>query len=201
MSEPSKQPASSLAPVRPVETLIRLIRGQKVMMDADLAALYEVTTKRLNEAVKRNRERFPGTFMFQLTAEENDSLKSQYATSNEGRGGRRYLPYAFTEHGVVMLSSVLNSERAIQMSILVVNAFVRLRELITANKDLAARIEKLERGHHRTASVIEVLVEDIDRLAGEVKQMKTLPPAPKRRIGFRIGKIDEVPGVPRGPQS
>ena len=160
------------------------------MLDADLAALYEVTTKRLNEAVKRNRERFPGTFMFQLTAEEANSLRSQFATSNEGRGGRRYLPYAFTEHGVVMLSSVLNSERAIQMSILVVNAFVRLRELITANKDLAARIEKLERGHHRTASVIEVLVEDIDRLAGEVKQIKTLPPAPRRRIGFRIEKTD-----------
>jgi hypothetical protein len=160
------------------------------MLDADLAALYEVTTKRLNEAVKRNRERFPGTFMFQLTAKEANSLRSQFATSNEGRGGRRYLPYAFTEHGVVMLSSVLNSERAIQMSILVVNAFVPLRELITANKDLAARIEKLERGHHRTASVIEVLVEDIDRLAGEVKQIKTLPPTPRRRIGFRIEKPD-----------
>jgi len=128
--------------------------------------------------------------MFQLTAEEVNSLRSQFATSNEGRGGRRYLPYAFTEHGVVMLSSVLNSERAIQMSILVVNAFVRMRELIAANKDLSTRIDKLERGHNRTASVIEVLVEDIDRLAGEVKQMKTLPPTPRRRIGFRLEKTD-----------
>jgi phage regulator Rha-like protein len=123
--------------------------------------------------------------MFRLTIEEKDSLRSQFATSNLGRGGRRYLPFAFTEHGVVMLSSVLNSQRAIQMSILVVNAFVRMRELIAANKDLAARIDRLERGHDRTASVIEVLVEDIDRLAVEVKQMKALPPPPKRRIGFR----------------
>jgi hypothetical protein len=187
MSAPkSKQPATSLIPARPVETLIRLIRGQKVVLDADLAALYEVSTKRLNEAVKRNIERFPQMFMFQLSAEEKDSLRSQFATSIVGRGGRRYLPYTFTEHGVVMLSSVLNSDRAIQMSILVVNAFVRMRELISANRDLAACIEKLERGHDRTASVIEILVEDIDRLAVEVKQMKTIPPTPKRRIGFRL---------------
>jgi phage regulator Rha-like protein len=111
-----------------------------------LAALYGVSTKRLNEAVKRKLNRFPGTFMFRLTIEEKDSLRSQFATSNLGRGGRRYLPFAFTEHGVVMLSSVLNSQRAIQMSILVVNAFVRMRELIAANKDLAARIDRLERG-------------------------------------------------------
>jgi phage regulator Rha-like protein len=181
----AKQLARSLAPALPVETLIRLIRQQKVILDADLAALYGVSTKRLNEAVKRKLNRFPGTFMFRLTIEEKDSLRSQFATSNLGRGGRRYLPFAFTEHGVVMLSSVLNSQRAIQMSILVVNAFVRMRELIAANKDLAARIDRLERGHDRTASVIEVLVEDIDRLAVEVKQMKALPPPPKRRIGFR----------------
>jgi hypothetical protein len=122
--------------------------------------------------------------MFQLTAQEAESLRSQFATSNRGRGGSRYLPYAFTEHGVVMLSSVLNSDRAVQVSILVVNAFIRMRELRAANKDLAARIEKLEHGHDRTISVIEVLVEDIDRLAQEVNQMKALPPKPKHRIGF-----------------
>jgi hypothetical protein len=154
------------------------------MLDSDLAALYEVSTKRLNEAVKRNLKRFPSTFMFQLAAEEAEFLRSQTATSNKGRGGSRYLPYAFTEHGVVMLSSVLNSDRAVQVSIFVVNAFIRMRELIASNKDLAARIERLERGHDRTASVIEVLVEDIDRLAGEVKQMKAFPPKPKHRIGF-----------------
>jgi hypothetical protein len=114
-------------------------------------------------------------------------LRCQNGTSKTGRGGRHYLPFAFTEHGVVMLSSVLNSQPAVQMSILVVNAFVRMRELIAANKDLSTRIGKLERGHNRTASVIEVLVEDIDRLAGEVKLMKLIPPSSKRRIGFRIG--------------
>lgn len=169
---------------RPVEALIHVIRGQKVMLDGDLAALYEVPTKRLNEAVKRNAARFPVEFMFQLSRAEVDSLRSQFATSNEGRGGRRYLPYVFTEHGVVMLSSVLNSERAVQMSIVIVKAFVRLREIIAGNRDLALRMEKLERGHDRAASVIEILVEDIDRLASEVGSMKALPPVTKRRIGF-----------------
>src|SRR5208283_4994192 len=113
--------------------------------------------------------------------------------SNAGRGGRRYLPFAFTEHGVVMLSSVLKSQRAVQMNILVTRAFVRLREIVASNKELATRIEKLERGHDRTASVIEVLVEDIDRLAVEVKQMKALPSVPKRRIGFQPGNEDKRP--------
>jgi hypothetical protein len=183
----TKRPGKTPAAPRPVDSLIHVIRGQRVMFDSDLAALYEVSTKRLNEAVKRNPNRFPAHFMFQLTTEEAVSLRSQFATSNKGRGGRRYLPYAFTEHGVVMLSSVLNSDRAVEMSILVVNAFIRLRELLASNKDIAARVEKLERGHDRTASVIEVIVEDIDRLAAEVKQMKALPPAKKRRIGFLSG--------------
>jgi hypothetical protein len=156
------------------------------MLDSDLAALYEVSTKRLNEAVKRNLRRFPEEFMFQLTEEERESLRSQIATSNNGRGGRRYSPYVFTEYGVVMLSSVLHSERAIQVNILIVRAFIRMRELIASNKDIAARVEKLERGHDRTGSVIEVLVEDIDRLAREVGDMKALPPVTKRKIGFFI---------------
>jgi hypothetical protein len=180
----SKQAAKSVATSRPVESLIRLVRGQKVILDSNLAALYQVATKTLNQAVRRNIERFPEDFMFQLSAEEAESLRSQIVTSNTGRGGRRYLPYAFTEHGVVMLSSVLKSQRAVRMNIFITRAFVRLREIIAGNKDLATRVEKLERGHHRTASVIEVLVEDIDRLAGEVKQMKALPPVSKRRIGF-----------------
>lgn len=154
------------------------------MLDADLAILYQVSTKRLNEAVKRNARRFPESFMFRATKEEVEALRSQIATSNDGRGGRRYLPYVFTEHGVVMLSSVLNSDKAVEMSILVVNAFIRMRELIASNKDLAARVEKLENGQDRTASVIEILVEDIDRIGAELKQMKALPPARKRKIGF-----------------
>jgi hypothetical protein len=169
-----------------VESLIRVVRGQKVMLDGDLAELYGVPTKRLNEAVSRNKNRFPARFMFQLTLEEANSLRSQIATSKPGRGGRRYLPYVFTEHGVVMLSSVLNSPRAVQMSIVVVDAFVRMRELIATNKDIAARVEKLERGHDRTASVIEVLIEDIDRLGRKVEQIKPPSPYSKRRIGYMI---------------
>lgn len=122
--------------------------------------------------------------MLQLSIEEAESLRSQIVISNAGRGGRRFLPYAFTELGVVMLSSVLRSQRAVQTNIFIARAFVRLREIIASNKDLATRIEKLERGHDRVASVIEILVEDIDRLSGEVKEMKTLPPVRKRRIGF-----------------
>jgi hypothetical protein len=161
-----------------------------------LAALYQVQTRTLNQAVRRNQavhcneDRFPEDFMFQLSVEEVESLTSQFVISKAGRGGRWCLPYAFTEHGVVMLSSVLKSQRAVQMNIFVARAFVRLREIIAGNKDLATRIEKLERRHDSVAAVIEVLVEDIDRLADEMTQMKALPPAPRHRIGFRPGNAD-----------
>ncbi|MBL8229948.1 MAG: ORF6N domain-containing protein, partial [Bryobacterales bacterium] len=184
MTAKRERPVETLTPARPVENLIHLIRGQKVMLDSDLAALYGVQTFRLNEAVKRNLSRFPEDFMFRLSAEESRSLTSQIAMSKKGRGGRRSSPYAFTEPGVAMLSSILNSERAIQMNILIVRAFIRMRELIASNKDIAARVEKLESRQDRTASVIEILVEDIDRIAGEVKRMKALPEPKKRRIGF-----------------
>lgn len=168
----------------PIERQIHTIRGHRVMLDADLAALYGVMTGNLNKAVKRNGERFPDRFMFQLTAQETENLKFQNGIASWG--GRRTRPHAFTEHGVVMLSAVLNSQRAVEMSIRVVEAFIRMRELIAANKDIAARMEKLERSHDRAASVIEVLVEDIDRLAHEVRQMKALPKSPKRKIGFDL---------------
>ena len=122
-------------PLELIERRIYVIRGQKVMLDADLAELYQAPTKNLNLAVRRNTERFPEDFMFQLTAEEAESLRLQSATSKLGRGGRRYLPYAFTEHGVAMLSSVLNSQRAVQMSILIIRALVKLRELLATHKD------------------------------------------------------------------
>jgi hypothetical protein len=183
---PKRRPGKAVVATRPVEALIHVIRGQKVMLDADLAALYGVETKQLNRAVKRSLSRFPEEFMFRLT--EGERLRCQIGTSKTGRGGRRYSPYVFTEYGVVMLSSVLNSQRAIQASLMIVRAFIRMRELIASHKDLSARIEKLERGHDRTASVIEVLVEDIDRLAGEVKDMKALPPVTKRKIGFFTGE-------------
>src|SRR5262249_34537168 len=145
-----------------------------------------------NLAVRRNEKRFPLDFMFQLTAAEADSLLLQTAIAKTGRGGRRTPPFAFTELGVAMLSSVLNSERAVQMNIVIMRAFVRMRELMAANKDLAARIDKLEHGHDRTTSVIEVIVEDIDRLAVEVKRLKALPEPKKRRIGFRVPGHEET---------
>lgn len=186
MATARKRPGKAVAAARPVEGLIHVIRGQKVILDVDLAELYGVPTKHLNQAVKRNLNRFPAKFMFQLSSEEANMMRSQFVTAS--KINIRYQPLVFTEHGVVMLSAVLKSARAVEMSILVVDAFVRMRELIAANKDIAARIEKLERGHDRTASVIEVLVEDIDRLTGEVKDMKALPPTTKRKIGFFTGE-------------
>lgn len=177
--------ASKLAVLsRPIERGIHLVRGHKVMLDSDLAALYQVQTFRLNEAVKRNRARFPADFMFQLTGKETKSLISQAAISKKGRGGRRTRPYVFTEHGVAMLSSVLKSERAIQMNVVICRAFVRIRELIAANRDLAARIARLETGQQRTNSVLGALVDEIDGIVDEVKTMQTPPPVSKRKIGF-----------------
>jgi len=151
------------------------------MIDADLAALYGVSTKRLNEQVRRNSERFPPDFVFQLTPEEHTTLRSQFATSNKaiGRGGRRYLPYAFTEHGALMAANVLNSPRAVEVSVYVVRAFVRLREIITSNKELARKLDGLEKKLATHDQAIAVLIEIL-------RQMMN-PPAPKRRgIGFVI---------------
>lgn len=117
-----------------------MIRGQKVMLDFDLAELYGVSTGRLNERVSRNKKRFPEDFMFRLTKEETESLRSQFATSNVGRGGRRYLPQAFTEQGVAMLSSVLNSEQAIEVNISIMRAFVRLRQMLETNEELNRKV-------------------------------------------------------------
>lgn len=167
-------------PVELIERRIFLIRGQKVMLDAGLAELYQVTTGNLNLAVRRNIERFPEDFMFQLTKEEHTASLLQIARAKTGRGGRQTLPYAFTEHGVAMLSAVLSSEKAVQMSILIVRAFVKMRELLASHKDLAARVEKLESAQKKHGSIIAVLAEEID-------EMKRLPDAPKRRIGFKTG--------------
>jgi len=177
--------ASKLAVLsRPIERGIHLIRGRKVMLDSDLAALYQVQTFRLNEAVKRNKTRFPADFMFQLTRKETESLTSQAAISKKGRGGRRTRPYVFTEHGVAMLSSVLKSKRAIQMNIVICRAFVRIRELIATNRDLADRVAKLETGQLGTNSILDALVDEIDGIAHDVKTIQAPPPASKRRIGF-----------------
>ncbi|MBK7000503.1 MAG: ORF6N domain-containing protein [Rhodoferax sp.] len=146
-SNPS--PSSSLLPLELVTHQIKVLRGQRVIMDADLAALYGVETKRFNEAVKRNTEKFPSDFMFQLTAEEFANLRSQIATSSldgsdVGHGGRRYLPRVFTEHGALMAATVLSSPRAVEVSIYVVRAFVQLRDMANTHQGLAQRLDALE---------------------------------------------------------
>jgi hypothetical protein len=170
---------------RPLEGLVHIIRGQRVMLDSDLASLYEAPTKVLNQSLRRNLERFPEDFAFQLSKDELEKWRSQVVTSNpSAKMALRRPPYAFTQEGVSMLSAVLRSDRAVQMSILIIRAFVRMRELIASHKDLAVRVEKLEKSRERTNSVIEVLVEDIDRLGRKVDQFKAPSPYSTRRIGY-----------------
>jgi len=162
-----------------VETAIYLIRGQRVMLDSDLAAIYGTSTMRLNEQFKRNRKRFPDDFAFVLTREEFTNLISQNAISRS-HGGRRSLPVAFTEHGAIMLASVLNSDVAVQASVRVVRAFVKLREMVAANAQLAAKLEELER---RLDSHDEAIVD----LFAALKRLVEPPAPPKRReIGFHV---------------
>jgi hypothetical protein len=162
-----------------VDSLIMEIRGQKVILDTDLAGLYEVETKRLNEQVKRNMERFPEDFMFQLSAEEFAILKSQFATSSWG--GRRTAPYAFTEHGAIMAASVLNTPKAVEMSVFVVRAFVKLRALAMQYKELTRKLAQIEArlGEHDTA-ILEIV--------GAIRQLME-PPAPRQKeVGFKPSK-------------
>jgi len=182
-------PDKANLPASLIERRIYLVRRQKVMLDADLAELYQVPTKVLNQAVRRNPSRFPADFMFRLTAEEAEILRSQFVTStgdpdlrsqfvtSSAHGGRRYLPYAFTEHGVAMLSSVLNSGRAVKMNIIIIRAFVRLRQVLAASGDFPRRLAQVETGLQSQGNAIGVLVE-------EIKKLKQPPVSPKRRIGF-----------------
>ena len=162
-----------------IEPMIHVSRGETVMLDSDLATLYGVPTKTLNRQVKRNQDRFPGDFCFQLSETELESLRCQIGTS-KGRGGRRYLPYAFTEHGAIMAASVLNSPRAVEVSVFVVRAFVKLREFALTHKEFAKKLAELEKkfGTHDEA---------IRQIIATIRQL-TAPPAepkPKRRIGFQ----------------
>jgi len=168
----------------PIEILIRVVRGQRVILDSDLATIYEVSTTRLNQQVRRNAERFPEDFAFQLTPDEFAGLMLQIATSKKGRGGRRKLPLAFTEHGAIMAANVLNSPRAEQMSVFVIRAFVKMREMLAQNKELAAKLMELERSltdrldHHEKAIV---------HILDEIKKLMEPPPEPetkRRQIGF-----------------
>jgi ORF6N domain len=161
-----------------VESAIHLIRGQRVMLDSDLAKIYGVSTMRLNEQLRRNKKRFPSDFAFQLTRKEFTNLISQFAISSS-HGGRRKLPWAFTEHGAIMLASVLNSAVAIEASVRVVRAFVRLREIVSANSELAAKFAQLERR-------LDSHDEAIAQLFAAIRQLLAPAPATKREIGFHV---------------
>jgi hypothetical protein len=174
----------TLVPTDAIARAILILRGHRVLLDSELAALYGVTTKRFNEQVRRNAKRFPADFMFQLSTPEAEALRSQIATSNaspQKRGGRRYLPYAFTEHGAIMAAMVLNSPRAVEMSVYVVRAFVQLRELLASNKELAGRFVQLET---RLDKKLTTHDEAIATILSAIRQLMH-PPVPKRRpIGF-----------------
>jgi phage regulator Rha-like protein len=172
----------SLVPMERIERAIILVRGEKVMLDSELAEIYGVETKRLNEQVRRNLKRFPTDFMFQLTAEEWDSLRSQIATLKRGEH-RKYRPNAFTEHGALMLANVLNSERAAQTSVMVVRAFVRLRQLLSSNAELARKLEALEKKYDAQFKVV----------FDAIRQLMSPPARPKREIGFHVKYDDAKP--------
>jgi hypothetical protein len=165
-----------------VKNRIHSIRGQRIVLDKDLAELYGVTTHRLNEQVKRNRERFPEDFLFQLTNQEVADLRSQFAISKGGRGGQRYLPYAFTEHGAVMVATVLKSRIAIEMSILVVRAFIELREMLREHADLKQRLQAIEARLSKGFAQHEQELQEIRFLIAQLEQSP--PMTKKRRIGF-----------------
>jgi hypothetical protein len=170
--------SKEIVPIERIARLIFVFRKQKVMLDSDLASLYGVTTGNLNKAVKRNAQRFPSDFMFQLTAEEAEDLIFQFGRS-KGRGGRRHRPYAFTEQGIAMLSSVLNSDRAITINIAIMRAFVRLRQILETNRELAKKFSELERcvGRHD---------EEIAAILEAIRQLTALPEKPRSEIGFHV---------------
>ncbi len=162
-----------------VESRILFLRHQRVILDKDLGELYGVPVRHLNQQIKRNQQRFPSDFMFQLTDKEHRVLRSQIVISRKGSGGRRYAPYAFTEHGAIMAATVLNSKRAIQMSVFVVRAFVRLREMLSANRQFAAKMDELERRLETHDSAIQELIEAIKELMVPEEQLRG-------KIGFRL---------------
>ncbi len=170
-----------LIPIEKIEKAIYLIRGEKVMLDRDLAGLYEVETKALNRAVKRNLQRFPSDFMFQLTEDEADLLRCQIGTSKKGRGGRRYFPYVFTEQGVAMLSSVLNSERAVIVNIEMMRAFVKLRQLLASNTELSRQLAELESKYDKQFKVV----------FEAIRQLMSTPVRERKEIGFRPRSVKE----------
>lgn len=176
----SSDPPMSLAEARRLEGRIQELRGVQVVLDRDLASIYGVTTSALNQAVKRNEARFPADFRFRLTADELASLKSQSVTSSRGHGGRRTLPWAFTEHGAIMAATVLNSPRAVEMSVFVVRAFVRLRELARNHAELAKQVAALERRVTEHDEGLSAVLAALRKLLEEDSK-------PRKRIGFGQG--------------
>ncbi|HLD87975.1 MAG TPA: ORF6N domain-containing protein [Candidatus Omnitrophota bacterium] len=180
---PKQDIRKNAVPIEIIQSKIYLIRGHKVIFDFDLALLYGVETRALIQAVKRNLRRFPVDFMFRILPEERDSLTSQIVMSNKGRGGRRHQPYVFTQEGVAMLSSVLNSDRAVQVNIQIMRVFVKLRELILSHKDLARKIEDLERkfGEH-DAKIIHIF--------NEIRRLMAVPEPldnyKRTKVGFVV---------------
>src|SRR6185503_17430409 len=170
---------TDLIPIEKIEKAIYLIRGEKVMLDRDLASLYGVETGALNRAVKRNLQRFPQDFMFQLTTDESDFLRCQIGISKRGRGGRRFLPYVFTERGVAMLSTVLNSERAVLVNIEIMRAFVKLREMLGSNVELSRRLDELESKYDKQFGV----------LFDAIRQLMATPVRNRKEIGFRSRSV------------
>jgi len=180
---------SLIIPAERIQQYIYMIRKQKVMLDKDLAALYGVPTKRLNEQVQRNIDRFPSDFMFQLSDEETKVLRSQIATSKKGRGGRRYNPFAFTEQGVAMLSSVLRSKRAVQVNIAIMRTFVKLRRILENNALLRRKIESMERKYdeqfQQVFTILECMIQEDEK--------------PKGKIGF-LSETEEYQGKGKAKQ-
>ncbi len=170
---------SRIVPVEQIQSSILTIRNERIILDSDLARLYGVTTKRLNEQVKRNIDRFPEDFVFQLNDKEVEFLRSQFATSKKSRGGRRYLPKAFTEHGVVMAAAVLNSPQAIQTSVFVVRAFVEMRRLLLPFQELRAKLNRIEKCLATHDRQIVALIDTIRLL------MPSSEPKPSVPFGFR----------------
>jgi hypothetical protein len=171
-------------PPESVESRILTIRGQKVILDSDLAELYAVATSALNRAVKRNSHRFPPDFIFQLTREEFANLRCQIGISSSHYGGRRFLPYAFTENGAVMAANVLNSPQAVRMSVLVVRAFIQMRALLSGSKELAAELKKLEAKLTSRLDVHETAIVDVLRRIMQLLDPPPTPPGPEKSMGF-----------------
>ncbi len=184
----------SLLPLETITSRILLLRGQKILLDADLAALYGVETRRLNEQVRRNSDRFPEDFIFRLTIEETESQnRSQFATGSQKHRDPRFTPFAFTEHGAIMAATILKSPRAVEMSVYVVRAFVRLREVLASNKELAKRLDDLEQATEALSLQHDAFARNaraqLKQVFDAIRELMTPPEAQKkRRIGFISGE-------------